>query len=59
MMYDRRDCTDSGDAPVTTKWSREYSKELERRKVVWQKEIDPKHPYCTNWPSTEKLDNKE
>ena len=59
MMYDRRDCTDSGDDPVTTKWSREYSKELERRKVVWQKEIDPKHPYCTNWPNTEKHDNKE
>jgi len=62
MLYDRRDCTnftDADDEPVTTKWSREYSKELDRRKVVWQKQIDPKHPYCTNWPNTEKLDNKE
>ena len=53
MMYDRRDCTDAGDDPdVTTKWSREYAKELERRKsVVYEKRIDPKHPYCTNWPT--------
>ena len=61
MMYDRRDCTDAGDEPetVTTQWSREYAKELERRKVVYEKRIDPKHPYCTNWPVPENLTKKE
>jgi len=60
MMYDRRDCTDAGDDPdVTTKWSREYAKELERRKVVYEKRIDPKHPYCTNWPIPKNLTNED
>ena len=62
MMYDRRDCTDAGDddPDVTTKWSREYAKELERRKsVVYEKRIDPIHPYCTNWPIPNKLDKEE
>ena len=61
MMYDHRECTDAGDDPdVTTKWSREYAKELERRKnVVYEKRIDPKHPYCTNWPIPKNLTNEE
>ena len=52
MLYDRRDCTDSGDDP-------EIVMTREPRRVVYKKLIDPKHPYCTNWPIPEKLDKKD
>ena len=63
MLYDRRECTNFVDDETdesTKKWSREYAKELERRKsVVYEKRIDPKHPYCTNWPVPKNLTNEE
>ncbi len=52
MMYDRRDCTDAGDDPEII--SRE-----QQRKVVYEKRIDPKHPYCTNWPIPKNLTKEE